>query len=87
MAFFNGKTVTLLPLRDLCRDTLLRMEEETSPAPSGNQTYEHSVTRGVLYHCDTTTAQIVISLIKIFTRLACLRAAITGRVVGDIAQR
>ena len=41
---------------DLLKDTLLRIEREKSPTPSGKQTHDLSLTRHVLYRCATTPA-------------------------------
>ena len=42
----------------MLKDTLLKIEEEKSPASSGNRTHELSDMRHVLYRCATTAAQI-----------------------------
>ena len=56
--FFQGKTVILTFLSDLLKDTLLRIEEEKSPAFGGNQNHNLSATRCVLYRCATTAAPL-----------------------------
>ena len=64
--FFNGETVMLHLLGDLFKDTLLRREEEKSPAPGGNRTHDLSVMKPALYRCATTAAQREFPDINIF---------------------
>ena len=45
-------------MRDLFKDTLLRIEGEKSPAPGRNRTHILFVMRHVLYHCAATTANL-----------------------------